>query len=265
MVFIPAVAAVEPIVPEMTVVPGGPFIFGASRPVEKDSITLRWTIPAKTVECPTFSIAIHETTTAEMRRFILDGGYDRPAYWAREARPLLPQYRSEIDERYPDDDTPCTGINYYEAQAYCAWLAQKTGQPYRLPTEIEWEKAARGMDGRQYPWGNEWNPKACNWNDDTNGDLKPDGKIDGWMFVSGVGDFPEGASPYGCLGMAGNVREWCADWIGVPGEKRFRVLRGGCYRMVHPRHFKTTFRGGASPQTGLVFHGITGFRIALNE
>ncbi len=81
--------------------------------------------------------------------------------------------------------------------AYCAWLAKVTGKNYRLPNEPEWEKAARGTDGRIYPWGNEWHPEWCN----IGGETKTDDTLP-------VGTFPQGASPYGVLGMIGNTWEW---------------------------------------------------------
>jgi formylglycine-generating enzyme required for sulfatase activity len=75
--------------------------------------------------------------------------------------------------------------------AYSNWLAQATGKPYRLPSEAEWEKGARGSDGRIYPWGNQWDVDRCNTGEGGKGDTTP------------VGAYPEGASPYGLLDMAG--------------------------------------------------------------
>jgi formylglycine-generating enzyme required for sulfatase activity len=113
--------------------------------------------------------------------------------------------------------------------AYCRWLAEKTGKPYRLPGEAEWEKAARGADdGRIYPWGNSWDAGWCNASEGGKGGTTP------------VGAYPQGASPYGLLDMAGNVYEWTlslyrrypyrwGDGREDPYADGSRVLRGGCW------------------------------------
>jgi iron(II)-dependent oxidoreductase len=122
------------------------------------------------------------------------------------------------------------GVSWYESSAYAFWLSKKTGKKYRLPTEAEWEKAARGPDGREYPWGNKFDKNKCNCLEMELGRTSP------------VGIFLEGKSPYGCFDMAGNVWEWCSDWyekkyyekspdknpIG-PKDGGDRVLRGGCW------------------------------------
>ncbi len=123
---------------------------------------------------------------------------------------------------YPkgQDDFPVTGVSWEEATSY----ASKVGK--RLPTEAEWEKAARGEDGREWPWGNEFNKALCN-TQESNLDQ-----------VTKVGQYLGGVSPYGCFDMAGNVYEWTADWYeAYPGNKLvtkdygqiYRVLRGGSY------------------------------------
>ncbi len=92
------------------------------------------------------------------------------------------------------------GVSWNEAAAYANWLSKKTGEDYRLPTEAQWEKAARGTKGWIYPWGNEFDKNLCN-SDECGLDR-----------TSPVGIFPGGESPYGSMDMAGNVWEWCADW-----------------------------------------------------
>jgi formylglycine-generating enzyme required for sulfatase activity len=123
-------------------------------------------------------------------------------------------------------------VSWYEAAAYCRWLADATAQPYRLPDEAEWEKAARGTDGRIYPWGNEWRAGVCN-------TLEFWGYDSAKMRTTPVGQFsPAGDSPYGAADMSGNVWEWCFTvWRDQydPGARddaegdALRVLRGGAF------------------------------------
>jgi formylglycine-generating enzyme required for sulfatase activity len=91
---------------------------------------------------------------------------------------------------------PVVDISWHEAQKLCQWLSEQLGAPYRLPTEAEWEKAARGSDGRIFPWGNEFDPQRCNAKESGIGNTTP------------VDHYSNGASPYGVLDMAGNVWEW---------------------------------------------------------
>jgi serine/threonine-protein kinase len=96
---------------------------------------------------------------------------------------------------------PVVDVSWYHANDYCAWLIKSTGFAIRLPSEAEWEKAVRGTDGRVYPWGND--PPTCD-------KANYAGCVGG---TSPAGQYPQGASPYGVLDMAGNVWEWVADWF----------------------------------------------------
>jgi len=103
-------------------------------------------------------------------------------------------------------------ITWHDAVAYCQWLSEATGKPYRLPTEAEWEKAARSSDGRRYPWGNEFDQNKCNTKEAGLGTTTPVGQYS-----------PDGDSPYGCADMAGNVWEWTQSlWGENPYEPDFK-------------------------------------------
>lgn len=102
---------------------------------------------------------------------------------------------------------PVVKVSWYDAITYCHWLAEVTGRAYTLPSEAEWEKGARGTDGRIYPWGREWDASRCNSYQSGPGDTTP------------VGAYPGGASPYGLLDMSGNVWEWTRSLWGQDWEK----------------------------------------------
>ena len=125
---------------------------------------------------------------------------------------------------------PVVNVTWDQAQAYTAWLTQQSGQRYRLPTEAQWEKAARGIDGRTYPWGETFDTSSCNTRAKSPGQTTP------------IDAYPSGASPYGVMDMAGNVSEWCIDWYqegysqrternptGPPAGEH-RGIRGGAWR-----------------------------------
>ncbi|MCG3171868.1 MAG: Hercynine oxygenase [Myxococcota bacterium] len=189
-------------VPEMAHVPGGDFLMGDDEGGEDQS-------PARLVYVSSFYMDIHETTVAGYQNCVAAGVCRKPMRATRKSAP----------------DLPVTGISQADASTYCRWAGK------RLPTEAEWEKAARGPDGRKYPWGNE-DPDCTRANFDAcGGKLKP------------VGSHPAGVSPYGIHDMAGNAREFAADWYAddyyrnAPGSDpqgpesgRFHVLRGAGYR-----------------------------------
>ena len=179
----------EPSLPfelEMILIPAGEFLMGSDPQKDKDAQDDEQ--PQHTLYLPDYYIAKKPVTNAQYAEF------------ARDARLVdLPDHWDEL----PLDklDHPVVYVTWHDAVAYCNWLADVTSKPYCLPSEAEWEKAARGTDGRIYPWGNRWYPERCKTYE---GDE---------YYTTPVGAYPRGASPYGLLDMAGNLWEWtCSLW-----------------------------------------------------
>ena len=205
--------------------------------------------PVHPVELDAFYIAKYEMTNGEWKKFRDDAGYDDPKFWPggravpKDQVPYWNDARNHGGGTPNSDDYPLLGVNWDSAAAYCNWLSAKTGKKYRLPTEAEWEKAARGTDQRRYPWGNEIDRSYANYVGAQPFDTgRPPGFYDG----SKRGDLQthSNASPYGAFDMAGNVMEWCSDWYSRdyysvsprknpkgPTEGAYRVVRGGTFFM----------------------------------
>ncbi len=161
-----------------------------------------------------FLIDVYPVTNSRYKEFIESGGYTKDEVWSeegikwkKEGGITQPTYWEHAEWNKPDH--PVVGVAYYEAEAYASWEGK------RLPTEKEWEKAARGKDGREYPWGNEFNKENCNTMES------------GLNKTTRVILYPNGTSPYGCHDMAGNVWEWTDSWYDE--SKEHRVLRGGSW------------------------------------
>ena len=153
-----------------------------------------------------------------------------------------------------DPEWPVFFVNHAGASAYARWHAEQTGQPWRLPTEREWEKAARGVDGRRYPWGNRFDASfACT-----------RASHPGRQLPAPVQAYPVDCSVYGVRGMAGNVRDWCADRFFLPGQQpdpngsMERVVRGGCF-FFPATGAHTAARFGLNPDAQA---DTVGFRLA---
>jgi formylglycine-generating enzyme required for sulfatase activity len=139
---------------------------------------------------------------------------------------------------------PVTGVTWYGARAYCEWRGRKERVSFRLPTEEEWEKAARGSFGRRYPWGNKFDPKRCN--------ILESGIKDTTM----IGSYTGGESPYRCSDMAGNVWEWTSSYY--EEDQEYIVLRGGSWRKDR-RNARCAKRNWTNP---VLRTTETGFRCA---
>ncbi len=221
---------------EMVYIPAGEFIMGSGDddPTAEDDEK-----PQHTVYLDAFWIYKTEVTNAQYRKCV-DAGKCTPPHYTR----------------YYDDpafaDHPVLNVDWYQARAYCQWAGG------RLPTEAQWEKAARGTDGRIYPWGNEWDENKANTEEAGPGHTTP------------VDSYADGASFYGALGMAGNVIEWVADWYDEdyysrspstspqgPDSGDAKVLRGGSW--YGNRGFaRCASRHDNEPD---VFHYDGGFRV----
>lgn len=171
-------------------------------------------------------------------------------YWpapATNAPFVIPAQDAEGDVW--SEDFPVFGISWFDACAYAAWRSAQEGRRLRLPLEIEWEKAARGADGRFFPWGNQFDPVLCKMSESRAGTPKPEP----------VGNFPTDCSPYGVRDMAGNIREWCGD-LTFDNDPKRRVVRGGAW-LGSARLCRAANRFGFTPVSNVPY---IGFRLAEN-
>ena len=158
------------------------------------------------------------------------------------------------DAHFNGADQPVVGVSWQDAKAYCAWVGKQ------LPTEAQWEKAARGTDGRKYPWGNTFEGSKVNFCDaNCDGDWKDGSTDDGYQYTAPVGRYPAGASLYGVLDMAGNVWEWCQDWYdgdyyAISPQRDPRGPDSGTYRVVRGASWYD--RGGNVPGNRVSFVGF---------
>ena len=184
---------------ETIIIPAGPFLRGE---------------PLEQVELSEFRIARYPVTNADYARFVEATGPHRPDHWRRDG-----SYPPELARH------PVVFVSWEDAAAYAGWAGG------RLPSEAEWEKAARGVDGRLYPWGNEFIAENCN--------TRP------------VDAHPGGVSPYGLMDMAGNAWEWTAT--PYEADQQWRILKGGAWdykglkdtRCAFRVYFRPTFRNSA--------------------
>ena len=263
--FVPA-----DLLPELTPVPEGEFLMGSSDGDDDEK-------PPHNVYVDEFLISIRPITNMEYARFVRETNqrppaiYDLPLVVAAGGRERERVFRATGQpyiwmDGEPAADLalhPVTLVRWDDAVAYCAWLSSETGRPVRLPTEAEWEKAARGgVEGRRYPWGDRIDRHQANFLNDpalkeTHGTAR-------------CGSYPPNA--YGLYDMAGNVWEWVQDWYGPdyyvhspqanpqgPRAGQMRVLRGGSWLAADVRMLSCSYRHKVPPDT--YSYGI-GFRIA---
>lgn len=273
---------------EMVKIPAGEFLMGSTpqqviklikRFPEVEKRLLEREIPQHKVYLKAYLIGKYLVTNKEFAQFIRETGYLTTAERLENGFVFNPNFNEVkgANWKHPfgpnsnikDKDThPAVQVSWDDAQEYCKWLSVKTNNDCRLPTEAEWEKAARGTDGRIFPWGNNWNPAICNVEYRIK-DTTPIG------FFSPASD-----SPYGCADMGGNVFQWTSTTIGVkePWPAKFtypyngldgredlnldsrRISRGGSYSRGEI-YCRTAFRFADLPTDR---YSAQGFRLATS-
>jgi formylglycine-generating enzyme required for sulfatase activity len=232
---------------EMVDIPAGEFQMGCNPAVETECyINER---PYHAVTLSAYKIGKYEVTVGEYQKCITNGACNNNGEYYH--------YNTKSADSYCNlgatgkDDHPMQCVTWYGAKAYCEWVGQ------RLPTEAEWEKAARGTDGRKYPWGNE---PTVSCDHAVMEDSDAGGAGCGAGNTMPVGSKPNGASPYGAYDMLGNVWEWVNDWYGEtyyetsptnnptgPDSGDYRVLRGGAWYSVKIIDLRASARSAYSP------------------
>lgn len=226
--------------PRMVRVPEGWFLMGCETGRDDEK-------PAHRVWVDAFELGAYQVTNEEYGCFLAATNYPQPGYW--------------MDTNFNHPKMPVVAVSWHEAAAYCNWLSKATGKRYRLPTEAEWERAARGGDeGLPYPWG------------DVPPDMLPD-YAKRWK----NGPEPVGlyaANPYGLYNLGDNVHEWCADWHDSdyytrspernpqgPVDGNRRASRGGSWRH-HIKVTRTAARSSIPPEFQYADYG---FRVAKSQ
>lgn len=272
---------------ELIKIPAGEFLMGSTRETIEDLLKrfpeterqlLEREIPQHKAFLREYFIGKYPVTNNEFSFFVKESGYITTAEKKGTGYVFTPKFNEVkgANWKHPfglnsgikdKNNHPVVQISWYDALEYCQWLSRKTGEKYRLPTEAEWEKAARGADGRIFPWGNDWNPIICNVEYKIK-DTTPVGKFS-----------PASDSPYGCADMCGNVFQWTSTTIGSiePWPSKFkypynpndgrenlllktrRVGRGGSYSRGE-LFCRTAFRFADMPDDR---YSAQGFRIVL--
>jgi formylglycine-generating enzyme required for sulfatase activity len=247
-------------------VPAGGFLMGST---DADGQAEDDEKPQHTVYLDAFWIDRTEVTNAQYRKCVEAGTCEAPVpcpVWGGEAT---------FDDQTTKANHPVVCVRWYDAAKYCQWAG------VRLPTEAEWEKAARGTDGRVYPWGNSFDGSRldfCDSNCQREQARTVTNASDGYSRTAPVGSYPAGASPYGLLDMAGNVWEWVNDWYDSgyygrsparnppgPDTGQRRVIRGGSWNDGdwRPQQLRAAYRGGTW-WAGAIGSDHLGFRCACS-
>lgn len=255
--------------PAWCTVAAGPFLMGSA----DDPAAFDRERPQHRVDLPAFRIARFPVTNGQWQRFVHDNGYSERAWWSdegwaarHEGRWTTHTARTRATWPGAAPSCPVVGVSWHEAQAYCAWLSHRLGESVRLPSEAEWEKAARGSDGRIYTSGDTLDREAYH------------------VFCTGawreedapapVGCYPRGVSPCGAEDLLGNTYAWttsrwgfsddqpsfCYPYDAVDGRETaggtdFRVVRGGAWSFP-PRNARCAYRGKDRPNEAFLNLGV---------
>ena len=211
------------------------------------------------VRIPAYYLALHTITNAQYARFLNE---EKPKKedqdkWIDLDSSCYVRLMGKSYEAYGGKENhPVVQVSWYGAEAYCKWAG------LRLPTELEWEKGSRGTDGREYPWGKEWDQNKCR-NSMNKGNEQT---CEVWKYEAGC-------SPWGLYQMAGNVWEWCADWyesgdydrykrgdLASPKSGSSRVLRGGSWFLDLTDLFRCADRDDRGPAYRSYLNGFRGAR-----
>src|ERR1051326_8832135 len=255
--------------PELVLIPSGEFLMG-SEDAEEDER------PVHRVHVDDFFLAVQPVTNAEYARFVRETGHRSPAIYELPVVVKAGGVERERSFRHTGSpyvwedghpsmeraDHPVTLVRYDDSAAYCAWLAGTTGKPYRLPTEAEWEKAARGgAESKRYPWGDRLDRNMAN--------FLVDPALGATHGTTPCRSYPPNG--YGLYDMAGNVWEWVSDWYDAryygassarnptgPAGGHLRVLRGGSWLVADVRMLSCSHRHKVPPDT---YSYAIGFRV----
>lgn len=219
------------IIPETLIIPAGSFIMGSNDWLGDKK-------PERNVHLSRFAIGKYEVTNFEYKAYLEATGQ------------RVPKWLTSAELWHP-----VVNVSWYNAVKYCEWLSKYSGRQFTLPTEAQGEYAARGTDGRKYPWGNEWDGSKLNFHT---------------ISTTPVDDYPQGASPFGVMDLSGNVMEWRWDFHEKydpndlwdprgPLEGTHRIARGGAYNDRLEHRFETTERDKFDPNFKYL---ALGFRVA---
>jgi formylglycine-generating enzyme required for sulfatase activity len=260
---------------EMISIPAGSFLMGYSGVGNDKDYSKSDEHPQHSVTLAAYSIGKYDVTRGQYKQFMKAGGYSNKSYWSGEGWKWKVNAKRTEPDRWAakqtwgkqtftqTDNHPVVGVTYYEAEAFCKWAGG------HLPTEAQWERAARWNSKTKhanvYPWGDVWDAEKCNNYSDHN---SAGGGYQN-LQTAPVGSYPSGASPAGCQDMAGNVWEWCKDWYGEeyysqspssdpqgPTSGSSRVLRGGGWGNYGDSSYRCAFRYSSAPSDGYILYGF---------